>query len=385
MSLSRSITTAWFAGAFLASGVLARAQDATTTADIPSAIHATSSWATTRPLFTELNEETQSLFKQVSSTIVRVQLPAENNIFVGENPLDKWGSRIDPAARQRLEQMLQHAPASTFVRAEIRPSTTPSVAGANPSSGEGQHIIVLQLTRFVPNSMGIVFDDEQHVLVSRFVDKSAFTGPVPLVLADGRLGQARFVASDRQSDLTVLQLVGVKGTPADLTDAKPPAGTFLLVMSLNPAMNRLAVWEGWEPDVAALVTIDGKIAGFTNAGQYMSAMACHPAVNDLIEHGVVQRAFLGVAIEMVGPGDPQRSADPELGASPALRVRGVINGSAAMRAGLQPGDLILSLAGQSVGDGAAFATAIANRRGETPIAILRNGQKQKLTADLRVP
>ena len=156
---------------------------------------------------------------------------------------------------------------------------------------------------------------------------------------------------------------------------QPGTGALLLVMSLNPAANRLAVWEGWEPDVSTLVNIDGSIAGFTKSGHFLSAAACSPVVQELMAHGFVRRAFLGVVVDPVGSDDPARQQNPSLGATPALKIEQVIPGSAAERAGLQQDDLILSLAGESVGDPQSFAAAIANRRGNTEILILRNGQR----------
>jgi S1-C subfamily serine protease len=341
--------------------------------------------ATSRPLLEELNHETQTLFKQVSSSIVRVQLPSGVSVAAsGADPLAKY-QMIDPSVRHKLEEMLRNAPENVFVRAEIRPSTAASTSPGQTSIADGQQTIVLQLTRFMPNSMGVILDDEQHILVSHFVDKNSVGGPIPLVLADGRFAAATFVASDRPSDLTVLQLQGVKGEPATFTDGKPRAGTFLLVMSLNPAMNRLTVWEGREPDLSALVTIDGKIAGFSKGNQFMSLAASKREVSDLIEHHFVQRAILGVTVEVVPPADPQRGTDEALGAAPALRVDNVIDGSPAQRAGLLKGDLILTFAGEPVGDLAGLATAIANRRGETEMVVLRNGVKQIVKAQLQVP
>jgi S1-C subfamily serine protease len=61
----------------------------------------------------------------------------------------------------------------------------------------------------------------------------------------------------------------------------------------------------------------------------------------------------------------------------------VIAGSAAEQAGLRQDDLILSLAGESVGDPQSFAAAIANRRGKTEITILRQGQKHVVNVDLQ--
>ncbi|MGD0464259.1 MAG: S1C family serine protease [Tepidisphaeraceae bacterium] len=336
---------------------------------------------TTRPLLNELNRETQELFKQVSSSIVRVQMPLPTSISpVPDDPLSKWADRLDPQSLARLAELQRRAPGTSFATAEIRPTTAPS--SSQPTVG--QRVIVLKLDRFSPNSIGIVLDDDNHLLIPRYVDEAACAFPIPVAIGDGRYSTATFIASDRQTDLTLLKLHGVKTRPAVISSGKIGPGALLLVMSLNPAANRLAVWEGWEPDVSALVNIDGTIAGFTKGGRFLSASACSPVVAELMDHGFVRRAILGVFVNRVSPDDPDRQRYPALGATPALRVQQVIPGSAAERAGLQQDDLLLSLGGQSVGDGPAFAAAIANRRGRTDIAILRNGQLREAIVELQV-
>lgn len=332
---------------------------------------------TTRPLLEGLNRETQTLFKEVAGSVVRVQLPVGRNLVgAPDDPLAKWAGRLDAQTRQKLEELHLHAPDSTYHAVEVRSTTQPS--GADGGT------VILTLSRFVPNAIGLVFDDQQHLLVPHFVDKAAFDGPVPLALGDGRLATATFVASDRLADLTVLKLDDINAKPATLGAGKPDLGTLLLVISLNPAGNRLAVWEGWEPDFAALVNIDGQIAGFTKGGRFYSAAAAKPVVAELIDHGWVRRAYLGVGIQTVLPNDPQRQANAALGTTPAIRINDVIAGTAAQQGGLLPGDLILTLAGQSVGDAPSFASAIANRRGRTVMTVLRGTQRLTIAVDLQV-
>jgi S1-C subfamily serine protease len=74
---------------------------------------------------------------------------------------------------------------------------------------------------------------------------------------------------------------------------------------------------------------------------------------------------------------------PKLGQKPALRVEDVRRGSAAAEAGIQRGDLILSIAGLTVGDPASFAAAIANKSGKTPLTILRSGEVIELSVELK--
>lgn len=337
-----------------------------------------------RPLLEELNHETQALFKDVAPSIVRVQLPMPTSFSLPpDDPLAKWAPRLDPASLARLVAIEHSSSDVPFSTAEIRPSTVPSSAEVVQQS---PHVIVLRLDRFVPNGIGIVVDDHNRLLVPRYVDQAACQWPIPVAIGDGRWATASFVASDRQADITLLRLNGnIQVRSATVSPGQPDAGTLMLVMSLNPAGNRLAVWQGWEPDVSTLVNIDGTIAGFTKGGSFISAAACKPVVTELIEHGVVRRAFLGVVIDPLPRDDPDRQLIPTLGATPALRIREVIHGSAAERAGLQPDDLILKLAGQSVGDPSAFAAAIADRRGPTQIEILRKGQRHIVNVDLQVP
>jgi S1-C subfamily serine protease len=336
---------------------------------------------TTRPLLSEMNRETQELFKQVSSSVVRVQMPLPTAVSpVPDDPLSKWADRLDPQSLARLVELQRRAPGTSIATAEIRPTTAPS--SSQPTVG--QQVIVLRLDRFSPNSIGIVLDDQNHLLIPRYVDAAACAFPIPVAIGDGRYATATFIASDRQTDLTLLKLHGVEAKAAVISSDKIGSGALLLVMSLNPAANRLTVWEGWEPDVAALVNIDGSIAGFTKGGRFLSAGACSPVVAELMDRGYVRRAILGVFVNRVAPDDPDRRRYPALGATPALRIQQVIPGSAAERAGLQPDDLLISLGDQSVGDGPAFAAAIANRRGRTDIDILRNGQLHHAMVDLQV-
>jgi S1-C subfamily serine protease len=297
-----------------------------------------------------------------------------------DETLLKWADRLDPQSLARLAELQRRSPGISFATAEIRPTTLPS--DAQPTVG--RRVIVLRLDRFSPNGIGIVFDDKNDLLIPRYVDAAACVAPIPVAIGDGRYATASFVASDRETGLTLLKLHGIKLKPAVISSDKIGSGSLLLVMSLNPAANRLAVWEGWEPDVSALVNTDGTIAGFTRAGRYLSAGACSPVVTELMEHGVVRRAILGVFVKSVTADDPERQQYPALGATPALRIDHVIPGSAADRAGLREDDLVLSLAGQTVGDAPAFAAAIANRHGQTDIAILRSGQRHEVIVDLQV-
>jgi S1-C subfamily serine protease len=350
---------------------------------------------TTRPLLQELNRETQSLYRDSAPSIVRLELPLPQEAGILDDPLAKWAGQLDPVVRQRLEEMQQRDEGQTLVREEITPAPPPDGTAPNgaqadgsqppppPDAPGGPNLIVMQLRPFRVNSVGVVIDDQQHVLVPRFVDKNLFVGPAPVLLADGRIAFATLVGSDRLTELSVLKLQETALPPAAFGDGHVDLGTLLMVMSLNPAASRLAVWQGSGAEDAALISLDGRVTGFTRAGRFLPAPQCQSVVQQLIEYGEVRRPILGVVVRQVAMNDPQRQADASLGETPALRVTAVLPNSAADKAGLQPGDLILKLAGQPVGDFCSFAAAIAERQGATDLLILRDGKQITATVELQ--
>ena len=79
---------------------------------------------TTRPLLDQLNRETQSLFKEVAPSIVRVQLPLPSNLVLPpDDPLSKWAGRLDPGVAAAACGV-----AARFVGGIVRD-------GGNPPSG----------------------------------------------------------------------------------------------------------------------------------------------------------------------------------------------------------------------------------------------------------
>ena len=149
-----------------------------------------------------------------------------------------------------------------------------------------------------------------------------------------------------------------------------------LVVMVVPASGemRLLVWSGTTRESGPVFGIDGSLLGFARGGQFLTAAACRSVADQLIRSGSVKRATLGVRISAVPREDPIRRSSPNLADRPAMRVEEVVPDSAAARAGLRKDDLILSVAGQSVGDVASFAAAIANCAGPTDLQVFRDGQ-----------
>lgn len=115
----------------------------------------------------------------------------------------------------------------------------------------------------------------------------------------------------------------------------------------------------------------------------MSGPACELIADQIIRTGAVHRATLGVIITQIDRDDPIRVVEPLLADRPAVRVDQVMARSAADRAGLKEGDIVLSLGREDVTDIPALAAAVAARSGPTNLRVLRSGKGLDLSVDLR--
>ena len=270
----------------------------------------------------------------------------------------------------------------------------------------------------VPNNLGLVLDDQGHVLVPLYVEReSAGERPIRLVGPDGEAVEARYVGSDQQTNLTVLQLprpaaksvgravkagkddtgeadgkrIEAKGAaaparpafkPVRLSRSKPAEGALVLYLSPTDGSGRLGIWNANTRDYGVVVGVDGQVLGIARYGQFLSGSACQLIADQIIRHGTVKRATLGVIITQIDKDDPLRQQQPLLGERPAVRVDQVFKASPAEKGGLRQGDVILALAGESVSDIPSVAAAIAARSGKTELQVLREGQAIDVTVDL---
>jgi serine protease Do len=129
--------------------------------------------------------------------------------------------------------------------------------------------------------------------------------------------------------------------------------------------------------------IDGGCLGVSRPGQFLGGRACRLIAEQIVRHGAVKRATLGVIITEIRKDDPLRRRSPPLGDRAAVRVDQVMPGSAAERAGLRTGDVLVALAGEAVNDIPTFAAAIAARRGPTELQVVRGAEVVTVTVDLQ--
>jgi hypothetical protein len=348
---------------------------------------------TTRSMLDQMNRETTLLYRQVQPGIYHVQLPEP-----------KWINAYAMAGMKRSDRQLEAALEHQLAQPGHAGSGSRPTDDATTIEGGGTFILVdsrngagnggepalggklsdppATQPGFDPNYIGLLIDDAGHILVPWYVEREAVGAePVKVAGADGVLKDAKFVGSDRQTNLTLLQVEGPAGHPVRLEADRPDAGSLVLCLSSRDGSGRLALWTDGSQENSIVLTTDARVAGVARHGQFLSGNACKLIARQLIEHGSVKRATLGVLITEIRGGDVHAPAGMAI--QSAMRIDQVMAGSAADSAGLKVGDLVLSIAREPVADLPSFAAAIAARTGPTELAVLRDQQLIRVTVDLQ--
>ncbi len=272
--------------------------------------------------------------------------------------------------------------------------------------------------RRMESSLGsaVIMSSEGYLLTNNHVTANA--EQIVVALKDGRETLARVIGSDPETDLAVLK-IDLADLPAitlghsdrirvgDVTLAigNPFGVGQTVTMGIISATGRnqlgLNTYEDFiQTDAAinrgnsggALVDAGGNLIGINTAiisesggsqgiGFAIPVKLALEVMKSIIEHGQVIRGWLGVEVQ---------SLTQELAESfgqegrPGIVVAGVYRDGPAARAGLQPGDLILSIDGVQSADGRSSMNQVARARpGENiDIDILRNGKPLTLTAEV---
>jgi S1-C subfamily serine protease len=389
----------------------------------------------TRPALEELNREVRALYGAAQTGLIRVQVPQPQwlNDYVGD-PLNKY-RQIDRATAQRLvDQMRANAmnqaaqnqagqnqaaqnqagqnqagqspsvysnisqagqSQNNFINIQPGSATQPSTtqpatiivvsppaqqANAPPDGPGGQlQMNALRQAEFSPTYVGLVLDDQGHVLVPIYVERETCAAqPIRLVQPDGQMVEAKFIGSDRQTNLTIVEVAGAAGKAMPLGE-RIDAGSVCLFVSPVDGSARLGVWTGGNGDWGYVLATDGHVAGVARGGHLLSGSACKLIAGEIERFGIVRRPTLGVAVRqmvMVDAAKNQRIV---------MQVENVLPGSPAQKAGLHPGDVLLSVRGEPVYDISSLAAAMAACDGKTELQVLRNDNSMTLSAELTLP
>jgi S1-C subfamily serine protease len=251
----------------------------------------------------------------------------------------------------------------------------------------------------------VVYTGDGFLLTNAHVVGRASSGTAEF--ADGTAVPFRVVGTDPLSDLAVLRASGSVPEPAELGEADDlvvgqlvvavgnPMGlagsvTAGVVSALGrslPAGDRGLIEDVIQTDAAlnpgnsggALADARARVVGINTAVAGVGLGLAVPVnattrriISTLMREGRVRRAYLGV---VVAPSPVAAPWQERLGRATGLRVASVVAGGPADRAGLRPGDLLLSVSRSSVATAQdlqrlMFAEAIGQ---PLPVTVMRNG------------
>ncbi len=259
---------------------------------------------------------------------------------------------------------------------------------------------------------GVIVDAEQgYVVTNSHVIANA--EKITVTTVDGIEMDAEVVGSDPETDLAVLKITRDDVKLTEIRFAEPDAlrvGDFVIAIG-NPfglgqtatsgivsALGRSGLGiEGYEDFIqtdasinpgnsgGALINLRGELVGINTAilspaggnigiGFAIPAWMATAVLEQLIEHGEVQRGLLGVSIQALTP-DLAEALD--IASQEGVLIASVMPDSPAADVGLQPGDVIVAIDGVPVKRVAGVRNRIGLMRvGEAvELTILRNGKK----------
>ena len=338
--------------------------------------------AATQPTIEAIDRGLRQVYSDVQACTVRVVVPMQ----VGQHPITKWMPKLDPKVREELNKPQTQGSGTVRVFVEKPLSATQPIDVERGSASEGGGGIPITPARVVfAEFLGIVLNDQGDVLLPLYVDRNLVADhALRVTYGDNQVASAKLRGGDAHTNIAVVKLDKPVGRAMRMAEDPIALGSLVLLYAPTRRQARLVMWTGGHDEHAVVINSSGALEGFVRYGHMLEPWAFGPVAEQLIQTGAVKRAVLGVLIRDVLPNDPVRVANPTLGSRPAARVEVIDQDSAAERAGVQKGDVILSLAGKPVNDLPHFAAAITGRTGPTELRVLRDGKEHVLTVNLEI-
>lgn len=272
--------------------------------------------------------------------------------------------------------------------------------------------------RRMESSLGsaVIMSPEGYLLTNNHVTTGA--DQIVVALKDGRETLARVIGSDPETDLAVLK-IDLKNLPAitigrsdnirigdvALAIGNPFGVGQTVTMGIISATGRnqlgLNTYEDFiQTDAAinpgnsggALVDANGNLTGINTAifsksggsqgiGFAIPVKLALDVMKAIIEHGQVIRGWLGIEVQ---PLTQELAESFGLKDRPGIVVAGIFRDGPAQKAGLQLGDVILSIDGEPAGDGRRSMNQVARTKPGDKIAIqvMRNSKELTFNAEV---
>jgi len=264
------------------------------------------------------------------------------------------------------------------------------------------------------SASGWIYDDRGHVVTNHHVVSRA--DEITLTFLDDTTADAELVGSDPQTDVAVLRTKKKGIAPAKLATRSVQQGDLVLavgapmqyafslsqgIVSATGRQTGILGPQGYEnfiqTDAAInpgnsggpLVNTQGEVVGMSTAiasrsgsfagiGFAIPSRMIRDVVEELIRKGKIERGYLGVVIS------DREELLATFGVDDGVLIDSVVAGGPADQSGLQPGDVIVSLDGESVGQANALRQTIARTDpGEAiELVAVRDGERRQLDVTL---
>ncbi len=267
---------------------------------------------------------------------------------------------------------------------------------------------------------GVIISSDGYIVTNNHVIEGG--DMIEVVLENNRSYEATVVGTDPSTDIALIKIeerglpylefensdavkvgqwVLAVGNPFNLASTVTAGIVSAKARNINILRDKAAIESFIQTDAAvnpgnsggALVNLNGDLIGINTAiatptGTFAGYSFAVPAnlvrkvVEDLKKHGVVQRAYLGVNIN-----DLNSELANELGIdeTEGVYIAGVMEGSGAEDAGLQNGDVIVSVENRNVKSAPELQEAVAAFRpgDRIDVEFIRNNRKQRSTVLLK--
>ena len=272
----------------------------------------------------------------------------------------------------------------------------------------------------VGSGSGVIINANGYIVTNNHVIEGA--EKIEVSLNDNRTYEATVVGTDPDTDIAVVRIedtdlpyldffnsdqvkvgewVLAVGNPFNLNSTATAGIVSAKARNINILRDQSAIESFIQTDAAvnpgnsggALVNLEGELIGINTAiasptGSYSGYSFAVPAnivkkvVDDLIEYGTVQRAWLGVSIRDV---TSQLAEEEGLNVISGVFVDTVLANSSASDLGLKQGDVIIAVDDKEVNTAPELQAAIGTHRPGDKVTLswIRAGKEQSKTVTLK--